>query len=220
MSSEALVRTAVAPEPAPALRLPAPLVAMAASAGGIPALQTVLSALPASFPGAILLVLHRRATRTHVLQRILQGATAMRVRDAESGEPIVRGTVYLAPADRHLTITSEGKLETRDGSRESFVLSSADPLFRSAAAVAGNAAIAVVLTGSGRNGARGVQAVKEMGGIVIAQDQPTSAHFAMPAAAISTGCVDMILPLQSIGQMLNELARQFDPEHSQPGVGK
>lgn len=125
-----------------------------------------------------------------------------RDRQTEAMQP---GTVYLAPPALHLIVGRDWRLALTDGYRIRHVLSSANPLFASAAEAFGARVIAVVLTGSDRDATDGVQAVKVQGGIVIAQDRATSEWFAMPRLAIETGCVDRILPLGEIAPALVRL---------------
>lgn len=183
----------------------ADLVALAASAGGIQAISQILSALPASFPVPLAVVLHRGAGAPQALPRILARQTMLTVKLAEEGDVLRPGMVYVAPADRHLTVDADRKLHLGDGRRIKFVSSSANPLLDSAAASLGGRIIAIVLTGSGSNGTDGVQAVKATGGIVIAQDPATAMQAGMPRAAIDTGAVDYVLPLGEIAHALVRL---------------
>ena len=112
------------------------------------------------------------------------------------------GTVYIAPPDKHLLANADRTLSLTQSELVHFVRPSADLLFESVAAAFRERAIAVVLTGSGSDGAMGVKAIKKMGGTVIAQDEETSEFFSMPSAAISTGQVDFILPVDEIPQAL------------------
>jgi two-component system chemotaxis response regulator CheB len=114
------------------------------------------------------------------------------------------GTVYVAPADLHLVIESDGALGFSNGRRIRYLLSSANPLFESAARFGGRV-IAAVLTGSGYDATDGVQAVRASGGVVIAQDEATSAVFGMPRSAIATGAVAHVLPLAAIGPAIASL---------------
>ncbi len=181
------------------------LIVIAASAGGIPALQRILPSIPADFPAPIVIVLHRRERAESVLGQILQRWSKLPVVDLRGGEALRPGTVYVAPAAMHVCVNQDRTVSLVDGRRISRVLSSADPLFESAAAAYGEGAIAVVLTGMGSNGAAGVLRVREAGGTVIAQDRETSAHFSMPAAAIATGAVSRVLPVDEIGPTLLHL---------------
>lgn len=181
------------------------LVAVAASAGGLAALTALLGALPADFPVPIVIVQHRGIGAPETLPRILARATGLRVKLAEEGEQLRAGTVYVAPADRHLVTHADGSLHLEDGRRIRFVLSSANPLFESAARAFHERLIAVVLTGSGRDGTDGVQAVRAGGGMVIAQEPATAAYGGMARAAIETGAVDHVLPLLAIAPLLVRL---------------
>jgi two-component system chemotaxis response regulator CheB len=194
----------------PAARVPGrryDLVVMAASAGGVRAFQSLLSRLPEDFPLPIAIVQHRTTRDPNLLARVLSRHTPLIVKVASEGERLEAGTVYLAPPSAHLTVDSDLRVDLRDGKRIRHVLSSANPLFESAAQALPGRVIAVVLTGYDRDATDGVQAVKLSGGTVIAQDEATSETFNMPRSAIETGCVDRVLPLQQIGPALVVLAR-------------
>jgi two-component system chemotaxis response regulator CheB len=115
------------------------------------------------------------------------------------------GTIYIAPPNHHLLIDPDATLSLSQTKLVHFVRPSADLLFESVAASFKERAIAVVLTGTGSDGATGVKAIKQMGGIAIAQDQESSECFGMPGAAIETGAVDWILPLDKIAATLVNL---------------
>lgn len=181
---------------------PRALVVLAASLGGVTAIGDVLAGLPADLPAAILVVQHRSQRGPSLLAQVLSRRTRLIVKDAEPGERIRAGVVYLAPSARHLLVHSDGTLATTDGRRIRYLLSSANPLLESAASAFGASVIAVVLTGSGMDATDGVQAVKARGGFVITQDPATSACRRMPAAAIATGVVDLVLPLEAIAPEL------------------
>ena len=187
------------------------LIAMAASAGGIPALSRVLADIPAALPASIVIVLHRRATRQSLLDRILARHTRLPVTLARPGEQLAAGCVYIAPAEWHLLVTADRRFAFQDGGRIRGVLSSANRLFESAAPVFGDRMIAVVLTGTGFDATDGVQAVKAHGGTIIAQDEATSQYFGMPGAAIKTGVVDRVLPLDDIAGALVGIVQSHSP---------
>jgi two-component system chemotaxis response regulator CheB len=127
----------------------------------------------------------------------------------EEGAALEQGHVYLAPPDRHMLIKRKGLLTLTDTELVNFVRPSADLLFESVAAAYGPSAIAVVLTGSGHDGAMGVSAIKRRGGTVVVQDEASSAFFGMPSAAIKTGAADFVLPLSEIPtKIVTLLARQ------------
>lgn len=187
------------------------LVVIAASAGGITAVSEILRALPPDFDIPIAIVQHRGVSGPTLLPRVLgRHAPGRRIKSAEPGEKLADGIVYVAPADLHLVVAPDRTLRFMDGHRIKFVLSSANPLFESAASVLGGRVIAVVLTGSGTDGTDGVQAVKNVGGIVIAQDPEQAQYGSMPLSAIRTGSVDYVLPLDAIAPMLVSLSNAND----------
>ena len=181
------------------------IVAIASSAGGLAALTSTLSALPADFPAAVLVVQHLDPRHRSLMAEILSRRTALAVVQAVGGEPIEAGTVYVAPPDHHLLANANRTLELAQTELVHFVRPSADLLFESVAAAYRERSIAVVLTGSGSDGAMGVEAVKKMGGTVLAQDESTSEFFSMPSAAIATGKVDFVLPLEEMAPALLSL---------------
>jgi len=181
------------------------LVVIAAWAGGVRALQTLLASLPPDFPVPICVVQHRTSKPPDLLPRVLGRHTRLAVKRAQPGEPMRGGVVYLAPADLHLIVNPDHTLDFMDGHRIRFVRSSANPLFVSAARATGRRTIGVVLTGTDSDGTDGVHAIKDEGGIVIAQDRATSEHFEMPRSAIGKGAVDYVLPLGRIGPALLDL---------------
>jgi two-component system, chemotaxis family, protein-glutamate methylesterase/glutaminase len=182
------------------------IVVLAGSAGGLDALTTVLSSLPGDFPIPVAVVLHRSSQGPNLLADVLSRHTTLRVTQAKAGELLRPGTVYLAPSDLHLSVTPARTFALTGGGRQSYVLSSADPLFLSVARVYAERVVAVVLSGSGHDGAEGARAVGRVGGRVLVQDEATAQAFGMPAAAIATGEVDAVLPLGAIGPALLQLA--------------
>jgi two-component system chemotaxis response regulator CheB len=179
------------------------VVALAASAGGLTALGKVLGALPAAFPVPILVLEHLLPEHRSVLAEILARRTPLRVKQVEDGETMHAGTAYIAPPDAHTVVRAGGTVHLETGPPVRFVRPSADLLFDSVANVYGPRALVVVLTGTGRDGAAGVTAVKEAGGAVFAQDEATSEHWGMPRAAIETGAVDRVLPLEEIPEAIS-----------------
>jgi two-component system, chemotaxis family, protein-glutamate methylesterase/glutaminase len=174
------------------------VVALAASAGGLHALERVLSTLPADLFAAVLIVQHLDATRPSHLAHILAQKSGLQVREAQNGEPLVCGVALVAPPGSHLVVDAEGSVLLSHLPRVHFVRPSADHLFRSIAEVFGERAIAVVLTGTGVDGASATLTVHDHGGIVLVQNEATSEFFGMPGAAIDTGHVDQVLPLDDI----------------------
>jgi len=181
---------------------PFEIVALAASAGGLPALSRLLNALPPDFPAALAVVQHLDPRHRSLMADILGKRTTLPVKEAEEGDRLMAGAVFVAPPNRHLLVNPDKTLSLSQSELVHFLRPSADLLFESVAACYRERAIAVVLTGTGSDGAMGVQAIKKMGGTVIAQDEGSSDFFGMPGAAIQTGNVDFILPLDEIASAL------------------
>ncbi|TMD73952.1 MAG: chemotaxis protein CheB [Chloroflexi bacterium] len=178
------------------------IIAIAASAGGVIALTEVLAHLPESLGAIIVIVQHVDPRHRSLMPQVIGRQSRMPVVHAEEGARLERAHIYLAPPDRHLLVKRGGTLTLTDTELVNFVRPSADLLFESVAAVYGPRAIAVVLTGSGHDGALGVTAIKQRGGTVVAQDEATSEFFGMPSAAIKTGAVDFVLALDEIAPKL------------------
>src|SRR5205085_1883898 len=147
------------------------VVAMAASAGGLTALSRILSTLPANFPAAIVVVQHLARGHRSWMAEILGRRTHLQVKEAQEGDSLRPGTVFIAPPNRHLLVNPDATLSLSQAELVHFVRPSADLLFESVAARFRERAVAVVLTGMGFDGTTGVLAIKKMGGIVIAQDE-------------------------------------------------
>uniref|UniRef100_A0AAU2VDC7 protein-glutamate methylesterase n=1 Tax=Streptomyces sp. NBC_00003 TaxID=2903608 RepID=A0AAU2VDC7_9ACTN len=181
------------------------IVAVASSAGGIQALSMLLGGLGPVLPVPVLLVQHLDPRHRTVLADVLSRRTDLPVKLAEEGELAQAGTVYIAPPDRHLLVGRDGILTLTSTELVHFVRPSADLLFESVAGAYGARAIACVLTGTGSDGAMGVDAVKSRGGTVIAQDPVTAEFKGMPQAAVDTGAVDFVLPLAEISGVIRGL---------------
>ena len=181
-------------------------VAIAASAGGIPQLQVLLRRIPADFNAPILIAQHSSPMQGG-LPGILARRCALPVFPAVEGVDVEPGRVYVAAAGEHV-IVEGGKLKTLGTERRNFVRPSADLLFQSVAAEHGSGAIGVVLSGLGRDGAKGARAIKHAGGTVLTADQSSSQHFGMPEKAIRTGCVDLALPVTALADALVALVQK------------
>jgi two-component system chemotaxis response regulator CheB len=180
------------------------VVGLAASAGGLTALTRVLSALERDFPAAVLVVQHLDPRHRSLMAEILGRRVEMPVKEATEGELIEPGRVFIAPPNHHLLVGGDGRLDLTETELVHFVRPSADLLFESMAASFRDRAIAVILSGTGSDGAMGARAVRQMGGTVIAQD--AGAEFSgMPMAAIEAGAVDFVLPLDEVASALVSL---------------
>jgi two-component system chemotaxis response regulator CheB len=182
-----------------------PVIGIAASAGGLAALSTVVGGLRPDLNAAILILQHLSPTHPSQLAAILGRRTRLEVKEAVSRDRLRQGTILTAPPGLHLLVDPEGVVSFSHRPPVNHVRPAADRLFESIAGSFGPRSIAVVLTGTGRDGAKGAQVVKKAGGIVIVQDQATSEFFGMPGAAIQAGLVDRILPLEDIAPALEAL---------------
>jgi two-component system chemotaxis response regulator CheB len=138
------------------------VIALAASAGGLTALSTVLSMLPSDFPVALVVVQHLDPRHRSLMAEILGRRTSLPVKQAEEGDCLMPGKVFIAPPNRHLLVNPNGTLSLSQSELVHFVRPSADLLFESVAASYKDCAIAVVLTGTGGDGSMGVRAIKKM----------------------------------------------------------
>jgi two-component system, chemotaxis family, protein-glutamate methylesterase/glutaminase len=181
-------------------------VVIGASYGGLYALMELLGGLTTDFPCPIVVVQHRYAGAVDEarLGQVLSRYSAVRVRDAEHGEPLAAPGVFLAPSDYHLIVDNDHFALTVDEFVQ-YSRPSVDVLFESAARAYGPGVVGVLLTGFGHDGSRGMAAVHEAGGWTIAQDPETALQPAMPRNAILAGGVDEILPLDAIPPRLIEL---------------
>jgi two-component system chemotaxis response regulator CheB len=187
------------------------IVVIAASAGGVEALSQILSELPATFPLAIAIVQHRSLSSPHLLATILRRKTRLTVKDAEEGDAIQPGFVYVAPPGVHLVVDAHRRFALVDGDKVKHVRPSGDVLFASAAEAFGSQVIALVLTGGDGDGSGGISVVKHHGGAVLCQDVASAQVSGMPRSAIATGDVDYVLPLAEIAAALQALARRYEP---------
>jgi two-component system chemotaxis response regulator CheB len=203
----AIAVTLISETPVSAPAPPVAVVALAASAGGLAALREVLSALPADFPAPVVVVQHLDRKHRSLMASILARCCRLPVKQAEHGELLRPGMVYIAVPDYHLLVNADSTLALTRSELVHYVRPSADLLFTSAAAF-GDRTVAVVLSGTGSDGDAGVRAVKRAGGTVIAQDPATSEFIGMPAAAISTGSVDLVLPLSEVAPALVALTKK------------
>ena len=179
---------------------------IAASTGGPKALCQLFGDLPEEFPVPIVLVQHNTSGFDRGFVQWLSGYTLLAVSLAQERTIPSKGNIYVAPTDRHLVLDITG-FSFDDGEPVNNQKPAADVLFKSVAALYGNSLVSVVLTGMGNDGADGTRYVKQGGGITIAQDEASSMIYGMPHAAAETGCVDLILPLDSIAQQLVYLTK-------------
>jgi two-component system, chemotaxis family, protein-glutamate methylesterase/glutaminase len=176
------------------------IIAAGAGEGGVPAFEALFMHLPPDFP-PVLAVIHMPEDFTGSFAGRLDRLCAVHVKLASDGEDVLPGTVYLAPGGHVMQVGKQGTrrvLRIRSMHDQGGLSSAADVLFISAAAAAGSRCTAVLLTGAGADGARGMKAVRDAGGFTIAQDEATSLFFDMPRHALSLGAVCQSAPLSSI----------------------
>jgi two-component system chemotaxis response regulator CheB len=179
------------------------VLGIGASVGGPPALATILGRLPEDFPLPVLIVQHMAPGFGDGLAQWLDRSVPPPVALAVDGAVLQAG-VWMAPEDAHLRLEPTMRLSLDRETERGAHRPSLDVLFESLASAVGDGAVGVVLTGMGRDGADGVHAIGEAGGLTIAQDEETSAVFGMPGAAIETG-VDFVLPLEELASRLASL---------------
>jgi two-component system, chemotaxis family, protein-glutamate methylesterase/glutaminase len=183
------------------------LVTIGCSFGGLYALMDLLGSMTTDFPLPIVVVQHRSSDEfdEHRLAHVLSRYSALPVKDADHGESMRPGHVYLAPANYHLLVDG-GHFELTVDEAVQYSRPSVDVLFESAARAYGPEAVGVLLTGYGRDGSAGMRAIHDAGGVTIAQDPKTALQGAMPRHAIEAGGVSEILPLDAIAWRLVELS--------------
>lgn len=181
------------------------LVAIGASAGGPAALAAILSALPADFPAAVVVVQHLDEQIAHAMAEWLGQHCALPVRAAAEGDRLQAGMILLAATGDHLTLTSADRIGYTAEPRDYVYRPSVDVFFQSVSQHWRGVAIGVLLTGMGRDGALGLKALHTQGRHTIAQDEATSVVYGMPKAAVILGAAVDILPVERIASRLVEL---------------
>ncbi|HZV81982.1 MAG TPA: chemotaxis response regulator protein-glutamate methylesterase [Geobacteraceae bacterium] len=198
----------VAAVPASVKGRSADVVLIGVSTGGPPALQTILSALPATFPVPILIVQHMPTGFTASLAERLNRTCPIGVKEAQDGDIACPGMVYVAPGGFHMKLRRMGEelqlvLDLKP--HDTLHKPSVDVLFQSAAETCGNRTLAFVLTGMGRDGAVGAKALKGSGGRVVVESEKTAVVFGMPKAVQESVSVDASVPLQQIAETMMKM---------------
>jgi two-component system chemotaxis response regulator CheB len=182
-------------------------VVIACSTGGPRALAAVVPQLQRTLSAAVLVVQHMPAGFTKSLAQRLDAVSPLKIDEAEDGEPVVHGRVYVAPGGLHMKVRDDGAGPTimLESTPPMWgVRPAADLLFRSAATVFGASTVAVVMTGMGRDGAEGTRAIRAAGGRAVLQDRETATIFGMPHAALQHAGADRVAPLSEIGGAIAE----------------
>ncbi|MFM0490095.1 chemotaxis protein CheB [Paraburkholderia graminis] len=194
------------------------IVVVAASLGGLQVLKKIVGVLPADLPASVFIVMHV-GTWPSQLPHLLASDSRLPVVHASDGEAIEKGTIYVAPPDRHMLLRDD-TVVLSTGPKENFARPAADPLFRSAAVNYGARAIGVVLTGKLDDGAAGLKAIHACGGFTIVQDPSTCAAPDMPDAALKAVPPDVVAPIDDIGPAIvraltDRTPRRIDMDESE-----
>ncbi len=184
------------------------VVAIGVSTGGPKALAEVIPRLPGQFPVPILIVQHMPPIFTAQLAQRLDQLSALKVVEAQEGNPLVPGKVFIAPGDYHMEVRVRGTAKVvhlHKGPPENSCRPAVDVLFRSVANVFGGRSVGIILTGMGHDGLAGAKLMKEKGALIVAQDEATSVVYGMPRAIVEAGLADYVLPLGEIPAFLQKI---------------
>ncbi len=185
------------------------IIAIGSSTGGPQALFKVLGALGPDVRQPIVITQHMPPTFTTILAEHITKASGRSCKEAEDGEMLKPGNIYVAPGDYHMVLEGDGiskKLRVNQDPPENFCRPAVDPMLRSIAKAYGNRVLVVILTGMGADGKKGAQVVVEGGGQVIGQDEQSSVVWGMPGAVATAGLCSAVLPVDEIGPLVKRLA--------------
>jgi two-component system, chemotaxis family, protein-glutamate methylesterase/glutaminase len=199
----------VAP-PAP-VGMPYGVLAVASSTGGPQVLFRMMSELPADFPTPIVVVQHINAAFSESLASWLSNTSKLKVRLAQDGEQLLPGNVLIAPPGCHMTIPFRGRVALKPGVERDGHMPSGTVLMESAAKAYGRRAMGLILTGMGEDGADGMLAIKQAGGLTLAQNEESCVVFGMPGAAVARKAVDHLIHGDDVAATLARLVRGESP---------
>jgi two-component system chemotaxis response regulator CheB len=189
------------------------VVVIASSTGGPNAVEQVLASIPADAGVSVIVVQHMPAGFTGRFAERLDGRSELSVREATDGDRIGPGEALVVPGDYHLEVSHASGARVRvsldSDDRGESIQPAADVTMRSAASAVDGALVGVVLTGMGRDGAAGVEAIHDADGRILAQDEATCAIYGMPKRAVETGCVDDVLPIDEMADGVLDAAASF-----------
>lgn len=173
-------------------------IVIGSSAGGLKALKTVISGFPIDFDLPIIITQHLNPYSDSYLATYLSQQSHLKVKEADPGDYIQNGNVYIAPPNMHLLVEENFTLSLSNEEKVNFSRPSIDILFETAARAYTKSLIGIILTGANNDGAYGIKQIKHFGGLTIAQNPETAEVATMPGAAINTGCIDQISNLEEI----------------------
>lgn len=188
---------------------PDTVIAIGSSTGGPRALETVISGFPPDLAAGVLVVQHMPAGFTRSMAERLDQICSIKVKEAEEGDRISAGVVYIAPGDYHMVVSSDGIIRLNQAPPVNYVRPSVDVTFLSLPAVYSKQLVGVILTGMGKDGAAGMAKIKAEGGVTIVQDERTSVIYSMPRAVVENGDADYVLPLDRIGDAAVQAAAKL-----------
>ena len=191
-------------------------IVMGVSAGGMSALSTVLSRLPADFALPIIMVQHMDPNSRDYLPNHLDRECNIQVKEAEDKENIMSGVAYIAPPNYHLLLEEDRTFSLSVDDAVNYSRPSIDVMFETAADVFKRRLVGVVLTGANADGSNGLKKIKALGGLAVVQDPATAHVDYMPKAAIASTKVDHILPLEEIASLLTELSHSSRADEMKP----
>jgi two-component system chemotaxis response regulator CheB len=185
------------------------IIAMGASTGGTEALYNILKCVPSNIPG-IVVVQHIPPVFSRMFAERLNNQLPLQIKEAETGDWVENGRVYIAPGDRHMRVKKIGerfRIEVFEGDKVNGHCPSVDILFEAVAKEAGKDGVGIILTGMGYDGARGLLSMRRKGARTIGQDEQSCVVYGMPRAAYETGAVEKQASLEHIPQALLTMLR-------------
>jgi two-component system chemotaxis response regulator CheB len=182
------------------------LLAIASSTGGPQALQAILCQLPPSFPWPIVIAQHMTTGFSKGMTDWLDGSVPLKVREAEHGDNLQAGTVYINPPEVSMRITDQAVVHLEQPDPKLIYHPSCDFMLTSVAAAYGDRVVAAILTGMGSDGVAGMRAIKAGGGLTLAEDEASSVVFGMNRLAVESRCIDQVMPLQALAAELLRLS--------------
>jgi two-component system chemotaxis response regulator CheB len=180
-------------------------IVIGSSAGGLKALKIIFDNLNQSFTTPIIIAQHTSSRSESYLATFLNQDSHLTIKEAESGEKILRSHVYIAPPNFHLLVEEDFTMNLTVDEKVNYSRPSIDILFETAALAYKNQLIGIILTGANNDGAFGIKQINSFGGLTIAQSPESAEVPIMPQAAINTGCIDKIITLEEIAELISSI---------------